>query len=422
MAVKPGYKLTEMGILPEDWEISTVGREFSVQLGKMLDSAKNVGIPKRYIGNRAVQWNKIDTRDLATVPMSRADLEKFRLEKGDLLVCEGGEVGRAAIWEAPIDECYYQKALHRLRPLRGFDGRIMVSLLHLWSEKGLLSNYVTQTSIAHLPREKFVEVPVPRPPPCEQHAIAAALSDANALLDGLNRLIGKKRDLKRAAMQQLLTGQTRLSGFCGEWERARLGQLFEFKNGLNKSKEFFGYGTPIVNYMDVFRSPTIHSLKLEGRVSLSKAEIQNFDVRKGDVFFTRTSETADEVGIASVMIDDTTDTVFSGFVLRARPITKKLDDLFKAYCLRSHSVRVQIVSKASYTTRALTNGKILSGVLLNLPPLSEQKAIVEVLADMDAELATLESRRHKTGALKQAMMQELLTGKTRLVPKGASHA
>ena len=162
--MRPGYKRTEVGVIPEDWGVSTVGSEFSVQLGKMLDAEKNLGIPKPYLGNKAVQWDSIDSSDLPTVPMSREDLGKFRLRKGDLLVCEGGEVGRAAIWDAPIDECYYQKALHRLRPLRGFDSTLMVAILRHLAHGGVLANYVTQTSIAHLPREKFVKVPIPLPP------------------------------------------------------------------------------------------------------------------------------------------------------------------------------------------------------------------------------------------------------------------
>jgi type I restriction enzyme S subunit len=415
MALKPGYKHTEVGVIPEEWDVSTVGREFEIRLGKMLDAEKNVGVPKPYLGNKAVQWDRIDLSDLPTVPMTRADIESFRLRQGDLLVCEGGEVGRAAIWNAPIDECYYQKALHRLRPLRGFDSRLMAALLKRWSDRGLLANYVTQTSIAHLPREKFLDVPIPLPAPPEQHAIATALSDVDALLGALNRLIAKKRDLKQGAMQQLLTGQIRLPGFHGEWDQARLGDLFSFKNGLNKAKEFFGYGTPIVNYMDVFSSSVIHASKIDGRVSLSRAELNNFDVQKGDVFFTRTSETTKEIGMASVMFDEALDTVFSGFVLRARPLNARLSDAFKAYCFGSAFVRNQITSKASYTTRALTNGKLLSEVVLPLPIIDEQTAIASALADMDAELAALERRLIKTRALKQGMMQELLTGKTRLV-------
>jgi type I restriction enzyme S subunit len=115
------------------------------------------------------------------------------------------------------------------------------------------------------------------------------------------------------------------------------------------------------------------------------------------------------------MLDQPADTVFSGFIFRARPKNERVRDEFKVHCFSSSFVRKQIVSKASYTTRALTNGRILSEVLLPLPMREEQLVIAAVLDDMDAEIAALESRRDKTRALKQGMMQELLTGRIRLV-------
>ena len=215
--------------------------------------------------------------------------------------------------------------------------------------------------------------------------------------------------------EELLTGKRRLPGFSKEWEPIQLGDLFTFKNGLNKAKEFFGHGTPIVNYMDVFQHPAIYSSMLIGRVSLTSQELATFDVRMGDVFFTRTSETADEVGIASVVLDEPSQTVFSGFLLRARPKNNKLCNEFKKYCFAPHYIRKQIISRASYTTRALTNGRILSAVTLNVPEPEEQLAIAEVLNDLDAEIGALEAKLAKTRQLKLGMMQELLSGPPRLI-------
>ena len=147
------------------WGYSTIGAQFDVQLGKMLDAAKNSGELKPYIGNRAVQWGRIDATAGSVVPMSRADQQRYRLRSGDLLVCEGGEVGRAAIWRDQLPECYYQKALHRLRPRSGYDVRLMQALLDYWASIDGFCDYVTQTSIAHLPREKFVSIPLPMPSP-----------------------------------------------------------------------------------------------------------------------------------------------------------------------------------------------------------------------------------------------------------------
>ena len=104
-----------------------------------------------------------------------------------------------------------------------------------------------------------------------------------------------------------------------DWETPILGELFFFKNGLNKSKKYFGYGTPIVNYMDVYKNSELLSKDIIGRVDVNRAELDAFNVKKGDVVFTRTSETVEEVGISSVMLDELADAVFSGFILRARP-------------------------------------------------------------------------------------------------------
>lgn len=199
-----------------------------------------------------------------------------------------------------------------------------------------------------------------------------------------------------------------------DWEAVSLGELFAFKNGLNKEKRFFGNGTPIVNYMDVFERPGLTIENLSGRVSLESQEIKNFRVRRGDVFFTRTSETLEDVGIASVMLDEPDDTVFSGFVLRARSRDGRLDNRYKQYCFALRTIRSQITSSATYTTRALTNGRSLSVVQIAIPPESEQHAIAEALLDVDGLIQSLEVLVAKKRDIKQSTMQQLLTGKMRL--------
>ena len=198
------------------------------------------------------------------------------------------------------------------------------------------------------------------------------------------------------------------------WDLVRLGDMFVFKNGLNKAKRFFGTGTPIVNYMDVFEHSGLRADQIKGKVSLSPSEVKNFEVRQGDVFFTRTSETVDEVGVAAVMLDAPHNTVFSGFVLRARPRGVRLDHYFKQYCFVQEAIRSQIVSNATYTTRALTNGRSLSAVWIALPPRLEQQAIAKALSDVDSLLHALDALIVKKRAIKQAAMRELLTGETRL--------
>ena len=115
------------------------------------------------------------------------------------------------------------------------------------------------------------------------------------------------------------------------WQLIELGDLFEFRNGLNKEKQAFGDGTPIVNYVDVYKSNYIETTELKGRVTLSQSEINRFEVRKGDVFFTRTSETIEDIGLAAVVIDEPKDTVFSGFRSEERRVGKECRSRWSPY-------------------------------------------------------------------------------------------
>ena len=166
-----------------------------------------------------------------------------------------------------------------------------------------------------------------------------------------------------------------------EWKT--LGELFDFKNGLNKSKEFFGTGTPIVNYTDVYRNIKLTKDSLKGRVEVTDDEKFRYSVKRGDVFFTRTSETQEEIGKASVLLEEISDGVFSGFVLRARPKTELLLPEYCAYCFASSEFRKAIVRYSTYTTRALTNGGTLSKLEIPIPSLDTQSRIVQVLDNFD---------------------------------------
>lgn len=206
------YTESPLGWIPREWASSTVGVEFEIQLGKMLDAEKNSGVVKPYLGNRAVQWDRIDVDDLQLMAMSHSDLARFRLRVGDLLVCEGGEVGRAAIWQGEIDECYYQKALHRLRPRRDFEPRLLLLMLRHWVDGGRLVNYVSQTSIAHLTQEKLASVPISVPAATEQRAIAEAVAGHDARVQAEAGQLSKLQMLKSGLMDDLLAGRVRVTG------------------------------------------------------------------------------------------------------------------------------------------------------------------------------------------------------------------
>ena len=162
-----------------------------------------------------------------------------------------------------------------------------------------------------------------------------------------------------------------------EWKM--LGELFEFKNGLNKGKNFFGKGTPIINYMDVYKRNKIYSDDLRGLVETTEDEQKRYSIKRGDVFFTRTSETKEEIGETSVLLDDVEKGVFSGFVLRARPITELLLPEYCAYCFETYEFRKNVIRYSTYTTRALTNRTTLSNLEIPVPPIEIQNKIVKIL-------------------------------------------
>ena len=211
--------------------------------------------------------------------------------------------------------------------------------------------------------------------------------------------------------------QTEVGVIPEDWDIRKIGDFLDFKNGLNKSKEFFGHGTPILNYVDVFKNCGLAKVDIKGKVEVSRDETRNFSAKVGDVFFTRTSEVVEEIGLTAVLLEEIDDAVFSGFLLRGRPQTSdiELGLGYRKFCFRQELVRHQIISTSSYTTRALTNGKLLSKILVPLPPTKkEQEAIAGALSDADELIASLEQLIEKKRMIKQGAMQELLTGKKRL--------
>jgi type I restriction enzyme S subunit len=270
---------------------------------------------------------------------------------------------------------------------------------------------------------------IPAPPLSEQCAIAVAISDIEALINSLERLIAKKTDIKQAAMQQLLTGKTRLPGFKKkdgfkhsgiglipqDWDVKTLGELGTFKNGINKGQEDFGHGFPFVNLMDVFGKPRVSNDADFGLVNSSTAERKMYELNKDDVLFVRSSVKPDGVGLTTFVCQDLPNTVFSGFLIRFRP-SGHLAGEFMEHCFANQEFRKRVISSSTVSANTNINQHALRALALAFPPdKHEQIAIGTYLSDMDAELSRLAERRDKTLLIKQGMVQELLTGRTRLI-------
>ena len=317
-----------------------------------------------------------------------------------------GDVGFAAFDTACPD------SLVAITPTPNVDKRWLYH--ELTNRKKSFEGLATQNAQLNINLEKLRPYKLPIPTIAEQRAIATALSDVDALLSKLDALIAKKRDLKQAAMQQLLTGQTRLPGFSGEWGQLQVGDIADVKTGpfgssLHES-DYVQNGTPIitVEHLGEF-GVTRQNLPLVSDADCKRLRAYALEV--GDIVFSRVGS----VDRNALIREEEEGWLFSGRLLRVRPDKSRVFAPYLSYQFHTEAFKSSVLAVAVGQTMASLNTKILRDLYVAVPSLAEQTAIATVLSDMDAELSALEARRDKTRALKQGMMQELLTGRIRLV-------
>ena len=413
--MKPGYKQTEVGIIPENWDVCTLGAlgPFSKGQGIRKSEATSGEIP-------CIRYGEIYTHHSDVVRFYNSHisaavaLTSKHLRKGDLLFAGSGEtkeeIGKCVAF-VDDEDVYAGGDIVVLSPNAGssvFFGYLLNAppVANQKASKG------QGDAVVHISSRALASVTIPFPPPPEQRAIATALSDVDGLLGGLDRLIAKKGDLKQAAMQQLLTGQTRLPGFHGEWEVKRLGDVGKFLKGSGVTKDQTRSGTlACVRYGELY---TQHNDVVRDFHSWISPVVAATAVRleQGDILFAGSGETKEEIGKCAAFVSDV-EAYGGGDIVILRPDDS--DSVFLGYYLNTGSIARQKASRGQGDAVVHISSSALSDVRCKLPPLPEQTAIAEVLTEMDAELAGIEQRREKTRALKQAMMQELLTGKTRLI-------
>lgn len=279
-----------------------------------------------------------------------------------------------------------------------------------------LGSLVASTALPAIGSGELKGIAFPMPSsPHEQHAIAAALSDADGVVAGLERVIAKKRLIKQGAMQDLLTARRRLPGFSGEWEVKRLGELGEVSgSGVDKKLREDEQPVRLLNYTDVYRETYIRGTILDHWVTASEAKARRCSVRKGDVFFTPTSETPDDIARSAVAAEDIPNATYSYHVVRLR--LKEQDNLdFWAHIFEIEPFRAQARQNADGSgTRYVVTLPKFRNMTVRIPDRKEREAIGEILRDMSIELEVLEARLAKARAVKEGMMQNLLTGRVRL--------
>jgi type I restriction enzyme, S subunit len=417
MEVKPGYKQTELGVIPEEWNVKSLGEVAELTSSKRIFERDYVPVGVPFFRgkeiSKLVEGEAID--GLYFISEARFNSIKSRFgapARGDILITAVGTLGNVYVVE--MDESFYFKDgnLIWLRNIHGIDSRFLG--IQLRRAKNAILDGAIGTSQKALTIVVLRNVLVAIPPAHEQRAIEEALTDIDGLLGGLDRFIAKKRDLKQAAMQQLLTGQTRLPGLHDKWEVKTLGEIADVKTGpfgssLHES-DYVQDGTPIITVEHLGEFGVEH-FNLPRVSEADHHRLRAYSLEVGDIVFSRVGSVDRNALIRSAEAG----WLFSGRLLRVRPAKQKAFTPFLSYQFYSEPFKASVRNVAVGQTMASLNTQILKGLVVNLPSIAEQTAIAEALSDIDAELAALEQRRRKTRDLKQAMMEELLTGKTRLV-------
>jgi type I restriction enzyme S subunit len=422
MELMPGYKRSDVGVIPDDWDAKPLG-----EIGDSLIGLTYRPSEVRKYGTLVLRSSNVQNGALCfddNVFVETDIPERIMVRPGDILVCvrNGSRdlIGKSALIDERAIGMTFGAFMAVFRSDYG-------QLLHHVFQSGIFKKQITEhlgATINQITNKSLNSFKVPLPPTDEERTeIGNALSDVDALLAILDQVIAKKRDLKQATMQQLLTGEKRLPGFSGDWELKVFGDLFEFSGGYSASRDqLSNEGHCYLHYGDIHGSSKTCVNTRRDFLDIPKLDIslgrisEGSLLKHGDVVFVDASE--DDAGTSKHLVIENEDDVpfISGLhTIVAKSKTNDLAHAYKHYCFQTPAIRQQFMFYAVGTKVSGISKTNISKLTLPIPSIPEQIAIAAVLSSMDVELATLEARRDKTRNLKQAMMQELLTGKTRLV-------
>ena len=406
--MKSGYKQTEVGVIPEDWEVKRLGELAPIATGNTppTNDPSNYGDEFLFVGPVDMGENKFISR--TEKMLSRKGFSIARKFPADsiLFVSIGSTIGKCGI--APVDLTSNQQ-INAIFPSAKFSVDYLFYAVSAAASR--IKSQAGEQAVPIVNKTQFAESIVPVPPLPEQRAIAGALSEVDALLGAQEALLAKKRDLKQAAMQQLLTGQKRLPSFTGEWQVKRLGEVAEIRSGGTPSTiepRFWDGEVPWCTPTDI---TALNGHKYLGETSRTITELglkaSSAEMIPPHSVVMTSRATIGECAINVVPVS--TNQGFKNFIP-----TAATDVHFLYYLLGTQ--KQGIISLCGGSTFLEIGKTQLTAYKVEIPSSkAEQTAIAAVLSDMDAEIAALEAQRDKTRTLKQGMMQELLTGRIRLV-------
>jgi type I restriction enzyme, S subunit len=412
MEIKPGYKQTEVGVIPEDWEVRKLGVMATFRTGPFgsalhrsdyVDDGIPIVNPMQILNGKIVP-----TRSMAITAGAARKLTDFLLPEGSVVIGRRGDMGRCAVVEREHEGWLCGTGSMIIRAGASLDARFLQRMLSSKPIIAEIENASVGTTMINLNQGILGNLRLPLPPTKrEQENIAEALSDTDALIDLLERLLVKKRHLKQGSMQELLTGKKRLPGFTGKWESKLFGAIAQPRKQridprITTSNEF------CIELEHIEQATgSLGGYTATGEGSSLKSVFQKDDVLFGKLrAYLRKYWLADREGVCSTEI----------WVLVANSASLVPPYLFQI--VRTDRF-IEAASTAYGTHMPRSDWNVVKNFELQVPPPDEQMAIAAILSDMDAEITAFETKLTKARQLKQGMMQELLTGRIRLVRSSA---
>lgn len=332
-----------------------------------------------WIRSGEIDFNRIfrSERNISQEGLENSSAKLIR-PKSVVMAMTGATVAKVATIEA---EMAANQSICALETNSQLDYRFLYFYL---AAKYLQLRNSAQGALTSLNLERIKNIEILLPPLNIQKEIVSILDSFTSLIDKM------KQEVEMRKKQMDYYREKLFSFGKEECEWRTLNELFTFKNGINKEKSDFGKGTPIINYVDVYRKRGLVKEDIKGLVNSNASEQSRYKCKRGDVFFTRTSETKEEVGFPSVLLEDIENCVFSGFVLKTTPTTDLLDTHYCKYCFFTYQFRKEVIKSATYTTRALTNGTSLSKISIPVPSLEKQRQIASILDSFETYISKLE--------------------------------
>lgn len=409
--VAKGYKNTEIGVIPEDWKTPRL-----MELTDIISGGTPSTKISEYWGGE-IQWMNSGELNLRRVFEVEGRITKIGLENSATklipnkcvlvgLAGQGKTRGTVAINYIPL--CTNQ-SIAAILPSNELNEEFLYQNLDL-RYKELRSLSTGEGGRGGLNLTLLKNLIIPLPPLSEQNAIATALSDADALISATERLIAKKKAIKQGTTQELLKPKE-------GWEEKSLGNLgFIKSSSVDKIIHPNETIVNLLNYMDVYKNILIDKSKISAITSANSIQCNSMNLIKGDIVFTPTSETPNDIGRASLIIEDLIKTVFSYHLTRLRFYDDTIVNELKPYIFNSEQLRAYFTIRATGSTRFVLKKADFEDAVISFPESkSEQTRIATILSNMDAEISLLEQKLEKQKQIKQGMMQNLLTGKIRLL-------